>query len=220
MALIIQDRPATLLSKSDLAPWRDVPTAIISDELNRTGTLQAAIKPLRRNVRVAAQALTIQCMVGDNAALHHGVPLAWPGCALVIDGRAHCDTALWGGVLNAAAEAKDVTAVIVDGAVRDVAELRDSIIVVYTRAVIPNGPHKGFGGGVNVPIQCAGVPVNPGDLIVGDDDGVVVIRPDQWDGLYERCRNRMDAEERFIAEIAAGKTTVDLLGIPAPEDYK
>jgi regulator of RNase E activity RraA len=98
--------------------------------------------------------------------------------------------------------------------------LRDSKIVVYTRAVIPNGPHKGFGGGVNVPIQCAGVPVHPGDLIVGDDDGVVVIRPDQWDGLYERCRKRMAAEERFIAEIAAGKTTVDLLGIPAPEDYK
>ncbi len=219
MALIINDSPTTLLDDQALTDWSRVPTAIISDELNRTNTMHAAIKPVRTGIQAAAQALTIQCMVGDNAPLHHGVPLAWPGCALVIDGRGHTDTALWGGILNAGAEAQNVAMVIVDGAVRDVAELRESKIAVYSRSVIPNGPHKGFGGGINVPIQCAGVAVNPGDLIVGDDDGVVVIRPDQWDGLYDRCQKRMAAEENTLKGIAAGKTTVELLGIPDPETY-
>ncbi len=219
MALTINKSPTNRLSEDELAKWSKVPVAIIGDELNRTSIMLAAIKPVRTGIQVAAQALTIQCMVGDNAALHHGVPLAWPGCALVIDGRGHEDTALWGGILNAGAEAKNVAAVIIDGAVRDVAELRESKIAIYTRSVVPNGPHKGFGGAINVPIQCAGVAVNPGDLIVGDDDGVVVIRPDQMDGLYERCIKRIAAEESTLKGIAAGKTTVELLGIPDPESY-
>ncbi len=219
MALTIGQLDFQKLSNDELAKWRQVPAAIIGDELNRTSTMQAAIKPVRANVQIAAQALTIQCMVGDNAPLHHGVPYAWPGCALVVDGRAHDDTALWGGILNAGAEAQGVAAVIIDGAVRDVVDLRKSDIVVYCRHVVPNGPHKGFGGGINVPIQCGGVAVNPGDLIVGDDDGVVVIRPDQMDGLYDRCQKRLANEEQAIKDIAAGKTTVELFHLPDPESY-
>ena len=219
MALIIEKNPTNLLSKSELADWSKIPVAIIGDELNRTNIMQAAIKPVRTGIQVAAQAITIQCMVGDNAPLHHGVPYAWPGCALVIDGRGHEDTALWGGILNAGVEAKKVAAIIIDGAVRDVAELRESKIAIYSRSVVPNGPHKGFGGGINVPIQCGGVAVNPGDLIVGDDDGVVVIRPDQMDGLLEGCKKRIASEENTLKGIAAGKTTVELLGIPDPESY-
>lgn len=219
MALTVNQNPTKLMSAEELAAWREIPVAIIGDELNRTNIMQAAIKPIRDGVQVAAQALTIQCMVGDNAPLHHGVPLAWPGCALVVDGRGHEDTALWGGILNAGAEAKDVAAVIIDGALRDVAELRESKIAIYSRSVVPNGPHKGFGGGINVPIQCGGVAVNPGDLIVGDDDGVIVVRPDQMDGLLEGCKKRIASEEGTLKGIAAGKTTVELLGIPDPDSY-
>jgi 4-hydroxy-4-methyl-2-oxoglutarate aldolase len=219
MAITIKKNPTKLLSENELAEWREIPVAIIGDELNRTNIMQAAIKPVRNGIPVAAQALTIQCMVGDNAPLHHGVPFAWPGCALVIDGRGHEDTALWGGILNAGAEAKNVAAVIIDGAVRDVAELRESKIAIYTRSVVPNGPHKGFGGSINGPIQCGGVAVSPGDLIVGDDDGIVVIRPDQMDGLLDGCRKRIASEEATLKGLAAGKTTVELLGIPAVESY-
>lgn len=108
---------------------------------------------------------------------------------------------------------------VVDGAVRDAAELRDSTISVYARAVVPNGPHKGFGGSVNVPIQCAGVAVNPGDLVVGDDDGIVVIRPDQRDGLMDRCKARLAKEEAFVKKIRAGVSTIELQGLPPPEEF-
>ena len=97
---------------------------------------------------------------------------------------------------------------------RHPAELRDSGLPAFCRAIVPAGPHKGFGGAINGPIQCGGVPVNPGDLVLGDDDGVVVIRPDQIDGLLKRCRARMAMEEKMIAAIDAGKTTVELLGLP------
>ena len=211
----IQDR----LSEADLAAWREIPSAIISDELNRSATMVAAIKPLVPGTTFAAQALTAQVMVGDNAPLHHGVLEAWPGCAIVIDARGHLDTAVWGGVLTYMAKARGVAAVIVDGAIRDVAELRDSGLAVYCRGAVPNGPHKGFGGSVNVPIQCGGTPVDPGDLLVGDDDGIVVIRPSQIDGLLDRAKARIAHEEEVLREIDAGRPTVEITGIPGPEKF-
>ncbi len=214
LELTINDPPRTRLPESELAAWREIPTAVISDDLGRSGTMQAAIKPLAPGMGFAAQALTIQTMVGDNATLHYALTAAWPGCVIAVDARGHVDTAVWGGILNAAAAARGVAALVVDGSVRDAAELRESSLAVYARGIVPNGPHKGFGGGVNVPIQCAGVAVNPGDLLVGDDDGIVVIRPDQLAGLMEKCRARIAKEEGFLKQIAAGTPTVDLLGLP------
>jgi RraA family protein len=218
MALTIHDPDFTRISVAEIEMWRNTPTAIISDELNRTGTMRSALKPLENGSGFAAQALTVQCMVGDNAAVHYALTVAWPGCALVIDGRGHADTALWGGILTEAALAKGAVAVVIDGAVRDAAELRDSDLAVYCRGIVPNGPHKGFGGAVNVPIQCGGVSVSPGDLVVGDDDGIVVIPPDKLDGLRERCDARIAAEADRLERIAAGATTVELLGFPPAEN--
>ncbi len=217
MALTIHDPDFTRISVADIEMWRNTPTAIISDELNRTGTMQSALRPLENGSGFAAQALTVQCMVGDNAPVHYALTVAWPGCVLVIDGRGHADTALWGGILTEAALAKGAVAVVIDGAVRDAAELRNSDLAVYCRGIVPNGPHKGFGGAVNVPIQCGGISVSPGDLVVGDDDGIVVIPPHKLDGLRERCDARIAAEADRLERIAAGATTVELLGFPPPE---
>jgi len=218
MALVVNESSVDHISKDELEAWSGIPTAVISDDLNRTGTMHAAIKPLTFGTHFAGQALTAQTMVGDNGTLHYALTTAWPGCVLVVDARAHVETAVWGGILTAAAKARGVIAVVIDGAFRDAAELRESGIAIYARAVVPNGPHKGFGGAVNVPIQCAGVPVQPGDLLVGDDDGVVVIRPDQLPGLMDRCRARIAKEEGFLEQIQAGVSTVKLMGLPPPED--
>ena len=146
MGLVVNDAPAGRMSDAELESWRAVPPAVISDELNRTGAMAAAIAPLAPGMTFAGQALTIQTMVGDNAALHYGLAGAWPGAAIVIDARGHVDTAVWGGILTYAAAKRGVAAVIVDGAVRDVAELRDSGIAVFARGAVPGGPHKGWGG--------------------------------------------------------------------------
>ena len=219
MGLTVNDAPATRMSDTELEPWRAVPPAVISDELNRTGAMAAAIAPLAPGMAFAGQALTVQTMVGDNAPLHYGLATAWPGAAIVVDARGHIDTAVWGGILTYAAVKRGVAAVIVDGAVRDVAELRESGIAVFARGAVPGGPHKGWGGAVNVPIQCGGVAVNPGDLVVGDDDGIVVVAAAQMPGLYDRCTARIAKEREIIKRIDAGATTVELQGLPPPEEF-
>ena len=103
MSLIINDPPETRLSDDELATWRSIPTAVISDELNRTCTMAAAIKPIAEGMTFAGQALTVQTMVGDNAPLHYALASAWPGCVLVVDARGHVYTAVWGGSVTRAA---------------------------------------------------------------------------------------------------------------------
>lgn len=217
MALTIHAAEFPRLSSDQLKTWSTIPTSIISDELNRTGTMRSRLRPLGTGIKVAGQALTVQCMVGDNAPLHYAMTVAWAGCVIVVDGRGHTDTALFGEILAEAALARGVSAVIVDGAVRDAAELRDSALAVYTRGIVPNGPHKGFGGAINVTIQCAGVSVSPGDLVVADDDGVVVTPLRDLDALKTRCEARMASEAEKISRIRQGATTVELLGFPPPE---
>jgi RraA family protein len=214
LALTLKEPPERRLPDEEIAAWAEIPTAIISDDLDRSHTMQAAIKPLNPGSSFAGQALTVRTMVGDNSPLHYALTTAWPGCVVVVDARGHEDTAVWGGILTAAAEARGVRALVVDGAVRDAAELRESKLAVYARAIVPNGPHKGFGGAVNIPIHCAGVAVNPGDLVVGDDDGVVVVPPERREGLIGRCRARIAKEETILEKIAAGRSTVELLGLP------
>ncbi len=217
MALTIHKADFAKISEGDLELWQKTPTSIISDELNRTCTLQSGVRPLQTDIGFAGQALTVQCMVGDNAPIHYAMTVAWPGCVIMVDGRGHTDTALFGEILGEAALAKGVVAVIIDGATRDAAGLRRSDLYVYSRGVVPNGPHKGFGGAINATIQCAGVSVTPGDLVVGDDDGVVVVSPNKMDGLRERCDARIASEAEKIERIQAGATTVELLGFPPPE---
>ncbi len=219
MSLIINDPPEAWLSDDERATWRSIPTAVISDELNRACAMAAAIKPIAENMTFAGQALTARIMVGDNAPLHYALASAWPGCVLVVDARGHVDTAVWGGVLTHAAMVKGVSALVVDGSIRDVDEIRQSGFTAFTRGVAPNGPHKGFGGSVNAPIACAGVAVCPGDLVVGDADGVVVVQPDQMDGLLDRCRARMAKEEGILAKLDAGVDSYVLQGLPPPDRF-
>ena len=214
MALLIEEASFEHLPEAEIDAWSKIPTAVISDDMNRTNTMHAAIKSIAPGRSFAGQALPVQTMVGDNGTLHYALASAWPGCVMVVDGRAHLETAIWGGILNAGADAKAIRAVVIDGAVRDAEELRESSVSIFARAVIPNGPHKGFGGSINLPIQCAGVSVTPGDLVVGDEDGVVVIPLDQLPGLMAKCEARISKEERFLKEISKGTSTVELMGLP------
>jgi 4-hydroxy-4-methyl-2-oxoglutarate aldolase len=117
---LINDGSETRMSEASIAQWRAIPVAVISDELNRGGTMAAAIKPVGEGMGFAGQALTARTMVGDNATLHYAVASAWPGCVIVVDARGHVDTAVWGGILNHAAQVKGVAALVVDGVVTGV----------------------------------------------------------------------------------------------------
>jgi 4-hydroxy-4-methyl-2-oxoglutarate aldolase len=200
------------LSPAELAAWREIPTATISDEMKHVGGMAAEINPVTPGRRFAGQAVTIETIPKANPAPHYAIAEAWPGAVIVIDGRCYPNSAIWGGNLICAAAARGVAAVVVDGNVRDAADLRASGLCVYSRAIRPTG--WDWGGNVNVPIECGGVPVSPGDLVVGDDDGVIVVPIGDRDGLMERCRTRIERDEKLQYELRSGRLGVDILKLP------
>jgi regulator of RNase E activity RraA len=181
-----------LLNSSELAAWRGVPSAVVSDERQHRGVL-AAIRPLFTGRPFAAQAVTIEVAANVSDGARQALAAAWPLACIVVDARAAPDAAVWGGNLIRIARRRGVSAVIVDGSVRDVTDLRDSGIAVCSRGVTPRGPPwTGRIGGV---IHCGGVEISPGDLIVGDDDGVIAVPLGAvTDDLLARCRARLARE--------------------------
>lgn len=205
------------LSAPDLAAWREIPPAIASDCMNRSQFMAAAIKPVAAGTVLAGQARTVTSMVGDNGVSHVATALLNPGEVLVIDAQGHSDIAVWGGVATRAAMAKKAAGVVIDGAVRDVAEIRELGFACYARAVVPSGPHKGFGGIIDGPIACAGCPVAPGDIVLGDDDGIAVVPLARWRAVYAACVEKLKAEEEWLRQIASGKPMAEVLGLPEAE---
>ena len=205
------------LPPETLAEWRDIPPAIVSDCMNRTHVMSAAIKPVKPGTRLLGQARTVTGMVGDNGISHAAIALARKGEVLVIDAGGYDDAAVWGGIMTHAAMKRGIAGVVIDGAIRDAAEIRELGFPCYARANVPSGPHKGFGGIIDGPISCAGCPVKPGDLVIGDDDGVSVV-PLEWaNDMLAASREKLRQEEDTLKQIADGKTTAELLSIGEPE---
>ena len=116
-----------------------------------------------------------------------------------------------------AAIARSIAGVVIDGAVRDAAEIRELGFPCYARANVPSGPHKGFGGIIDGPISCAGCPVKPGDIVIGDDDGIAVV-PLEWaEDMLAASKEKLAQELDTLKQITEGKTTAELLGIDEPE---
>lgn len=165
------DRP----DHSWLEKFKDIPSSIVSDCLNRYYAIGGEIKPVYNNINLIGFALTIQSMSGNNIMSHFALTIAKPGDVLVIDARGCLGNAVWGSVQTEYAKKCGVKGLVVDGAIRDVKDMREMGFPVFCKGITPAGPHKGWADNINLPIQCGGVPVNPGDLIIGDDDGVVVV---------------------------------------------
>jgi len=203
-----------------LAAWREIPTAVIGDCLNRERCMAAAVKPISWGMRFAAQARTVITMAGDSSPIHAALPFVQPGQMLAVDAAGVTEVAVWGGIMTAAARQRGVAAVVIDGAIRDVAEIRATGLPLYCRAVTPRGPHKGNGGTVDAPAAVGGVAVLPGDLVVGDDDGVVVVPLSSHTEVFAAARQRLAREREWLLGIAAGSTTVELLGLAEAEIVK
>ena len=217
MALELNEAPDGLMTAVELDAWQGIPASIIGDELNRSGIMDGGIKPLGPGMAFAGQALTVRLMVGDNSAMHYALTVAWPGAVIVADARGHTDTAVWGEIMHRCAKAQGIAAVVIDGSVRDAGSIRISGLPAFARGAVPLGPHKGWGGAINVAIQCGGIPVSPGDMVIGDDDGVAVVRPEQQEGLLERCQARLARETELLARVDAGELTATLLNLPPAE---
>ena len=207
----------TRLSDADLAPWRDVAPAIVGDCMNRSQVMAARIKPVTPGTILVGQARTVTIMVGDNSAIHTAISIAEPGEILVVDGRAHLDTAVWGGIMTRAAMQRGLAGIVLDGAVRDVAEIRELGFPVFCAGVVPAGPSKGFGGVIDGTIACADCPVSPGDIVVGDDDGVAIVPLARRDELLAVSLDKIRAENATNAQTAEGIMPAERMGLAEPE---
>lgn len=200
------------LGAKDLEKWRGLPPAIVSDCMNRTQVMAGAIKPVAQGMTLLGQARTVACMVGDNSAVHAAIGLTKPGEIIVVDAGGFEDTAIWGGIMTRAALEQKIGGLVVHGAVRDVAEIIELGLQCFSSAVVPAGPHKGFGGIIDAPIACAGCPVRPGDIVIGDDDGVCVVPLERADEILAASRDKVAQEEATNADTKKGILPAERFG--------
>ena len=179
--------------------------SILADVAGRRGTMDGRIAPLVPSMRVCGPAFTVEVRAGDNLMIHAAMAMARPGDVLVIDGKGDRSCALMGSIMLTACKALGLAGVVLDASIRDTEELRDLGFAVWAVGANPNGPTKNIPGRINWPVSCGGVAVRPGDLIVGDADGVVVIEREKAASLLPLAAQKVTEERTRIADITSGK---------------
>jgi RraA family protein len=189
-----------------IALLREIPVAALSDNMHRNiGTV--GLQPYHRPGKqtMAGTAVTARSRGGDNLTYLRALEFCRPGDVLVIDAGGDLANAVVGGILSYYAAHIGVVGVVVDGAVRDVAEIRERDFPIYARGVTHRGPYKDGPGEINVPVSVGGMVVNPGDIVVGDQDGLLSIPQPGVEQLVERARAHLEAEAKTIQAMKEGR---------------
>lgn len=190
-------------------------SCVFADAQGRSNVMHSGIKPIFPG-KLVGVALTVRLSAGDLQDPLAALEIAQPGDVIVVDAFGDTETSVWGGLMGALCMQRGVAGAIIDGAGRDMDELRDLKFQIYTRAITARGTHTMFSGRksdveVNVPITCGGVLVHPGDMIVADEIGVTVIPNSKLDEVLKLAREQAEREEFTRRQIAKGKTVEKLL---------
>lgn len=177
------------------------PSSILADVAGRRGALSGRIAPLSPSMKFAGAALTVEVRPGDNLMIHAAMAIAKPGDVLVVDGKGDLNSALMGEIMSQQCVALGIAAVVIDGAVRDSEAIRELGFPMYAAGLNPNGPTKFVPGRLNHPVSIGGVTVKPGDLVVGDADGVTVIEREKAAAMLPLAAEKVAAETKRIAQI-------------------
>jgi 4-hydroxy-4-methyl-2-oxoglutarate aldolase len=188
-------------------------SALLASAAGDRASIVLGLEPAWPAARALGPALTAQGAPGDNLALHHAVAVAEAGAMIVLAVGGETATAHCGDILAAAARARGVSGIVLDGAVRDRAQLEALGVAVFHRGTSPRGPSKRGPGALGVPVQLAGVTVQPGDLVCADADGIVVVPSAAAEAVLGAARELEDRERELVAAIERGETTVDLFGL-------
>jgi 4-hydroxy-4-methyl-2-oxoglutarate aldolase len=187
--------------------------ATIHEAAARSGHLGPEIRPIQSDVSIAGRAVTAECHPGDNLAAHLAILEAQPGDVLVVAARGHV-MGYWGELMAVAAEAAGIVGLVIDGGCRDTAAMRRRGFPVWSAGVSVHGTVKVTPGRVNQAVVVAGVSVRPGDFVVADDDGVVVVPQGRIDQVLDGAEARTAKEAAYMERLAKGESTLDVLGLP------
>lgn len=201
------DRPQAEL----VEPFEDIPSAIVSDVTSKyENTMSSDIEPLYDDVSMAGTAITVKTYPGDNLMVHKALTLAEPGDVLVIDANAYTEAGLVGELMSTSCKEQGLNGTIIDGAARDVEEIEELGYPVYARGVSPKGSYKAHPGSINVPISCGGLVVEPGDIVVGDSEGIATVKPEYAEKVLEDSKAKLESEDVTRELVQDGEYIYDM----------
>lgn len=193
--------------------FKGLPVANISDCMTRLTAGGARLRPMHKSGYLAGPALTVKCRPGDNLMIHKALTMAQAGDVIVVDAGGDLTNSLFGEIMVATALKIGVAGVVLNGAVRDSEEIGEGSFPLYAAGVTHRGPYKDGPGEVNVPVAIDGMVIHPGDLVLGDRDGLLCVPFDDAEEILAATRKKMELERRMLADIAAG--TLDTSWIDA-----
>lgn len=188
-----------------LQAFRGMPVANVSDCMARMTAAGPRLRPMHKHGYLIGSALTVKCRPGDNLMIHKALTMAQKGDVIVVDAGGDLTNALFGEIMTATAVAIGVAGIVLNGAVRDAEEIGQGEFPLYAAGVTHRGPYKDGPGEINVPIAIDGMVIQPGDLMLGDADGLLCVPYDSLQSVLEATLQKMDAEKKMLADIAAGK---------------
>ncbi|GAB7389088.1 4-carboxy-4-hydroxy-2-oxoadipate aldolase/oxaloacetate decarboxylase [Bacillaceae bacterium] len=200
--------------KELLAKLQNFDSAVVSDCLmDNSRAMDMGIKPLAKHQRICGPAFTVFCPPRDNLMLHLAVAKAQPGDVLVASMSDHYEGGAWGEILTVAAQKRNIAGLVIDGSVRDTEQIIELNFPVFSRGISIKKTDKKNVGKIGEPVVVGGVTVYPGDIILGDADGVVVIPQDRLEEVVTKAEEKVKAEKEIIQQLRAGKLTVDLFDL-------
>ncbi len=197
---------ARQVSAEQVEGYRQVPVANVSDSMNRMTAGGVTLRPMHRSGVLAGPALTVKSRPGDNLMVHYALDIAQPGDVIVVDAGGDLTNAIIGELMVAYAIKKRLGGIVINGAIRDAASIAAGDFPVFAAGITHRGPYKDGPGEINVPIAINGMVIEPGDMIVGDDDGLLSIPFDEVDSVLNKASAKHAAETQQLLDIAEGNS--------------
>lgn len=188
-------------------------SSTIHEAQGKIGALGHSIRPIYPGMKCCGSACTVRSHGGDNLMLHKAIYVAEPGDVIVHDGEDWLESNVWGEVMTTGALQRQIAGLVTSGVVRDIEGIHAKGFPVFAQGVSMKWAQKASLGTINHPIVCSGVAVHPGDIVVGDDDGVVVVPLERAEEVLEKSLEREEKERAMMEQLRAGKTTLELLGL-------